>query len=435
MSRLLCKFAAVFRDDKEHRPYARAVLWFLATVLVLHILKSGLLASGPARHLDVQWIYVAGKCWQAGGTPYRVESFTQHWASSLPTEPIAPTSFVYPPTIMPIAVGLASLSWPVAKHAYDALNVLALAVIWSSSILFLWHAKPMDYTPWRSPLVIGLSATMSAVPAVMYIAQTGLIATAGVACAVHYLAKNRPLATGIACLVACVKPQLTLLPLLVLFLWARPRQRVIGAIPSIIALGIGLLLSSPTTLLADYHASVEEHLNMAFNQSASYDDLGSLVSSIGVPTMSQMILAAAIVFLVSIHYLSRPGRALVRLSPASDPSLLLLGIQVQLAIALTLCFVPLHAYDWVIAMPLFALAWLNVGRALTVLWLLVLFILGRATTLGQLLDTSAQSGWVSRLPAWIALTALLALAASSWITAFRSVERDRSGRLIADTLS
>lgn len=398
-------------------------LWIIAALLAGKSLWSGVFHSGVSRHLDAQWIYVAGRCWSAGESPYRVATFRRVWEDVLTAEPVSPTAFVYPPATVGLALPLALFDWRIAKRLHDAVNVAALCVIWWAGIAFLRRANSAGTRAWCAPLVIALSATMSAIPGVLYIGQMGLIATAGVAWAACSIVKRRSLSTAIGCALAMLKPQLTLLPILVVFLSGRWRDRLAIVTLWILCTGVGVLLSSPANLVGDYRASMEQHASMEFNRPAAYDHLGGFLAAAGLINMEGAMYLLAIAAVVGMHVFDAVrarttdgnlGAEAARRDACS------LALHLQIAVVLTVALFPLHAYDWVIVLPLFPLVLCLRGQVLRILWLLGLLLLGRAKTIGQLSFVSMEREWMRSAPTLAALVVLLALAVATWTVAVRN---------------
>lgn len=370
---------------------AAGVLVFLACAG--YALAAGLRSDGPSRWIDAQWLYVSGKCWLAGGSPYDVDYFFATWQETLGKSPI--DSFVYPPHIAVLTVPLALFEWETARRIIDGLNVAALA----ACLVLIWRLIPAGAASVgnreRRCLCLGAACLLSSVPAVLYIGQTSLIALVGLLGTLYFARKRQRIPAAICVFVACLKPHITLLALIYLIFQGAYRSILFG-IGFVVLFSTVVLLQGPLHALPKYAtASADSHMSISFNAPEAFTGLGSLLVNTPFGSLLLWITVGSVAAsAVGLIHRSRSSKANEEQSAnyQSDKSfqqaVMVDGFCV--AMALTGVFMPLHTYDFVIYMPILAVAF--AGRRRCVCWLLPgLLLVGRPSNIFAQLDLAASA--------------------------------------------
>jgi len=353
----------------------------LFAACVVYAVRSGVLATGGARWLDAKWLYVSGVCWRSGNCPYNQAAFYETWRTELNEEPINP--FVFPPSIAVLVVPISLAPWSTAKHILDAVNLCALGACLFFLSRLLTIAANVDWRrvgPW---LCLGAACLLSSVPSVLYIGQVTLLAMAGTLGAFCFWQQRRLLPAAVCVVFATMKPHVAVLPLLFMLVAGARREILLGAALTIVACACGLAFAPDGDLLTHLADSVAGHEDNLFNSAMGRTGLSSLCA--GTPfELSEIVwsamgagLVTALAIAERLRYSPRPRRllALTDDSTSTNPSLST-GYALQLPFAVAGAFMPFHAYDFVIYMPIvvFSLA----ARGLTKLWFIPpLLLIGR----------------------------------------------------------
>lgn len=179
--------------------------------------------KAPIRHIDSRTIYVSGLCWLTGQSPYSVETFAQVWNQQMQQQQFQPkiapgqVVFLYPPSLAIIAIPLALLSWESAQVVWDWINIVALIAIALFSALLLRKL----HIHWdKIGLGIGFSlwGQLSYILAVIVLGQTALLVTAATLAAFYWAWQRYFWRAALSIVIASIKPQIALLPIIYLLL-------------------------------------------------------------------------------------------------------------------------------------------------------------------------------------------------------------------------
>ena len=318
----------------------QSVLWVLPLIVLAYVVYAGALEDSPSRLIDAQWLYVSGASWLAGDSPYNLAAFNRHWISLLGTQANGPASFTYPPTIAILTIPAGFLSWKLAQMYFVVVNMIALGALWWLSVAILGARGQNKTSNLMLSVAISASGLISAVPACIYIGQTGIIATLGAFGTLWAAREGRPWAMVIFVLLASIKPQLTGLVCLYALVLYGPKQ----FLPSlaVVVVGAVVFIFSQNSFLSDYQMSIQHHLAMSFNQDARYDHLGAAFGHSFFLALA--LCGAMLVLAIAIADRSRAMMTASRQCINTMPSLMCI-------VAITLACMPIHKYDWVFLVP------------------------------------------------------------------------------------
>lgn len=212
----------------------------LSAFLIFCLSVGYFVAAGPWRALQVSNaydfapIYASTRLWLDGQNPYDMRSVTRevHTASPKFSRPGAIEPSVYSPTLFPLVIPLALLSWPMASLLWVCLSTVVFAV--SVPLLFInsdvsaagrWllGAGVFSFSPTLfglshgNPIVLSCSLTMLAV----FLVMNGRIGFAA-------------LTLGLA---HCIKPQISICAVALFALWGYWRPLLLSfTVPALSAL-------------------------------------------------------------------------------------------------------------------------------------------------------------------------------------------------------
>ena len=370
------------RINTEHRETWRHVLAaVIFAALFAKLLQSSFLSINDVKLIDGKVFYVVGLLVNDGHSPYSREAFVAAYIDQFgPIVGSKPGILPMPGAVIFNQV-LALLPWPVASGLLGAVTILAglFGAVWL--VLRLSEVDPVRAL--RSPAgLIGMSLVcmIGGVAASIYTGQPSLLAIAGALAAVHFAAQGRPVAGGLALLVASIKPPIVLFVVVVLV--ARRAWRVIGVGAFFFfASCVYVYLAIPTTgLWRDIAQSLAGYTVSAANRPPQVTGIDSLLHAVfGVshPWLAIALGATAVWLAASrerAHLLEQP-----------NPRGSAVGGALMLALLATGLFVPLKQYDAVIYIPLALYLAIAPGRLR--FWYLPGFLLiARPTAVSLLLE-------------------------------------------------
>ncbi len=227
---------------------------------------------------DTQCWYTAGVCWWNGASPHDPAVFTETWTTIYGKPPNNKATFVYPPTMALISLPLALLPWPVAAWAYRFTSFMAFLGICYFSRQLL--ASPLQRLSAWGPtgIYIALAALLGSVAQALNQGQCALIVVCGCLCAWHGYQRRMLGLFLIGFLVATIKPQISMIPLLYLLFVGGYRWFFYGASLSI-GFAVFMLLIVPLPEFASaYESSMKDHLqHQEFNQWYWYSGVPALL--------------------------------------------------------------------------------------------------------------------------------------------------------------
>ena len=177
---------------------------------------------------DLKFWYLGGKLWLAGESPYNHELFAATWEERFGPMAIRERAFVYPPVISVICLPIGLLPWESARLLWRAVLIAAFYGIFYL-ILRLVRAPPVK-THHELPLgcYFAAAALLFSLHQTMDQGQLALVVLAGAVMAFHAWRTERATWFVAGFALACIKPQLSLLPLLYLGLRAPKRWVAAG---------------------------------------------------------------------------------------------------------------------------------------------------------------------------------------------------------------
>jgi hypothetical protein len=355
-------------------------------VLALAPLRQG------ARHWhDIRWIYVAGMCWADGVSPYPIENFASHWMElpeNFAGDGVEPTQpYVYPPYLGAIAVPMAQVSWPIARRIWDLANVIALF----AALFFAAQLARRDLSSPQTWALAGLAMLIGAIPYTMATSQLSLVSTAAIAGMFWAKERGRKYWIPPLILIAGVKPQLALLPVVYLAASGALLEVLFAAVIACVLSLAVLIPSSLPTFSSDYSTAYALHMEAPFNARTNFT---SLPAALGNTSTADLFMAILPLFAIGATlWLARRKR--------SQDILLLL--------ALAPACMPLHIYDLVIYAPAILLLPQLGRKDMAILAAVAMHLAARAVKIGELaglvpvapyLTTAAAicvgAGWMRR---------------------------------------
>jgi hypothetical protein len=312
-----------------------ACAWGPAAFGVAYLVAFGIAGIGRLTPFgdDVSWLWVAGHAWNAGLDPYDTQVFGALAAEMGVTNPNLAFGFAYPPLVYWPCRLLAVAPLDEARRVLLGVNLLLLVVVARA----LWRlAAPAAI----SPSLIGLIAVGTpAVAHTIWMGQTGLLAAAMLLAAAASLRRS-PVAAGIACAFALVKPQLSVFAVIWILIEGRLRATAAAALSVAALMLVPAWSDGPFALLGGWLAAATSYREIPFMK-LGFDNVFGLPSLLaGVPYVVEIFGVLAV--LAAVASLATRRRR-------SD----LANLALAIGIALT-CLVT-HDYDLVVAAPL--LAW------------------------------------------------------------------------------
>lgn len=237
-------------------PRGRLAIYRAGLALAIaYFVAGGVLALWfPADGLDLYVSYVAGRCSTEGVSPYERAAYEQTW-QSLDTPPSLASTvdlpFAYPPSWIPVCIGLSRLPWGGALVLWKLLNVAFLV---GSVVLTFRLLDPDGHDPHDRYMAWGFALVLSPTISVMTTGQTSLFVLGALLVANQALREGRAVVAGLALAAAMTKPQLAM-PFAAFLLFRREitTLSVTMAFGAVLT-GVGLALSHSD--LGTYVASV-----------------------------------------------------------------------------------------------------------------------------------------------------------------------------------
>jgi hypothetical protein len=349
----------------------RAVGAALVAAASLSLLAFGLLGVGrgtsPAGSVlrpDTQVVYVAGRMWLHGQSPYVLRDFL---AVSDPMAGIdhafVHSGFAYPPTIAPFCLILGFASQAVARDIVTTLNVAAVLVL--AYYVYLLAVAAMRDGDSDGSLRFFVPAVVIGNPFTTHIVfqgQTTLVATAALVAAWYYgNARDRPILSGVLFAVATIKPQVALLPVAWTLLQRRPKQLGAMALVGLAMIAVPVMVAGPLGLVQQWRAEIGAYAAIPSNALGFPNVFGVqsllVASGIAAPGLAVLVLP-----LIGFLWWARK-----RLAIDDVLAVLLSG---------SCLFIYAHDYDLAALAVLYACLWRHGGgsdgRTLAALGLLVL---------------------------------------------------------------
>lgn len=373
-------------DAHVDRPLRRLLVQRAAvSAAVVYFVTGGVLALWfPNDGLDLYSSYVAGVCAARHESPYERATYVRTWDALAPPPALAATRdfpFAYPPSWIPVCLGLSRLPWPVARTLWKLANV---AFLMATVLLTFRLLRAGALDAGDRAAVWCFALTLSPTLTVLAVGQMSLLVVCALVAASVSLHEGRPLLAGLLLAVAMTKPQLA--SALVLFFVFRGElvTLAVGAACSVTLAALGLYLTRAS--VGSYLAALGTYTES--NGPTSHIAVGIpslLAHATGLATPAATAIGAVVglAILAAVAWWSAARRGRVAWPDA-------LPVVLYVAPLAFRC----HAYDLVALIPAFA--W---SRTVATRWALsaaiqvlcVVLILPRAA-LGIAWDTVLGSG-------------------------------------------
>ncbi len=349
-----------------HAPRSDVASTRRAAVALLPILSLVAIAGGtlalvrtlllPLPQRDFASIWLAGRAWRAGASPYSDAYMTM--AEGLLPVTLRPWWWAYPPQWQGLAMLFSGSDVASDARAWLGFNLACLLL----ALIAAWPTIRATAPERRSMLLAfpTLLAITEGLRASFYLGQTSILMTLGTTLIATGTIASRRWMVAVGATILLLKPTLGLPICCVLF--AAPALRV-PVIAAIVTSGVAalphILGRDPAGLVADaryFLNTAAQYGTVVFNWPANMTGLAQLASVAGLPAPSAPVatlLTAAV------------GVPLALLQARRWPTDEAAAFHALLA---TFCLVPLHNYDLIAACPL-ALFLPRFPRGAALLWL------------------------------------------------------------------
>jgi hypothetical protein len=329
---------------------ARVVAGAALIVSLGAYLAFGVLGVGraDASGVDLNFLVVAGQTWNAGRDAFfpadRLATVGVQQAQAVYT-------FAYPPFVHPIAALYGSAGMPTAVYVSYVVNAVALLFVIAAALRMAQENMPTHERPslqrqlWAAALVVAMPFAAH----VSWMGQTSLLSLAATVAAWHFTRSGSPLAGGLLLVVAAIKPQILLLPWIVMLAILPRRASLWGALFGIAACIYPMLQAGgPESLAARWLSEAAAYRTSPLNSPGFQHQTGleSLFAALGVhlPGWLFPVIGVAGMVAAGLRWRLRSAEAL------------------SVACCLAVLTLPLHDYDLVVlAVPIVTLCVLLSG--------------------------------------------------------------------------
>lgn len=293
--------------------------------------------QGYAWDYDTRCWYTAGVCWWSGASPYDPDHYTAVWTDLFEEPPRNKATFVYPPTMALISLPLALLPWPLAAWVFRCVSLLSAVGIG----FFSWKlmASPDGHRPHREPSgwYWGLCAYLASVTQCLTQGQCSLIVVCGCLAAWYGFRTRRRVLFLAGFLVACIKPQVSLLPLVFILASGGVAWFAGGALVVMGFVALVLVIFPATHVIEEYDVALEHHLRyQEFNRWSRYCGVPALL---GFTTAGkQAAISGVLLGLAGVAWIGTRARRM----PDTIRNYLRHG---QLVWVVAFAAMPIHIYD------------------------------------------------------------------------------------------
>jgi hypothetical protein len=302
---------------------------------------------------DFAFVYAAGRTWLEGLSPYDFDRWDAQWVAIRPADTVVsqPMSYMYPPHWGPLAVLLAEMPWPVASRFWDGFSIVAYAATVALCVRLLGGRWPDALRQPALWLFIALATLNPSLRYSIWQSQMTTFTAFGVVGAYWAWHEKRLGWLVVFAFVAALKPQLSLLALLYLFLNGGHVGVALAAIAALVVSAVSMLPSGLENLPGQYAHCYALHMQLVFNDPKNFSNLPALFFSRSsqhafMPVSTLLAVAAATGLTLARRVDSRPF-------PVLESPLW----QLAIVAAITAALMPVHAYDLVIYTPVVILAY------------------------------------------------------------------------------
>ncbi len=326
----------------------------ILTVSVFAMIAFGLLGIGRGGEAfaDVRYWYVAAKAWLAGLNPYDHNVF-QTLATESGLGDLMP--FAYPPQSFAIGIYLAAFPFKISQLVWTITNVIAVILLSFFGVQLLksretnTEVECSRLARWIIPaIIIGNPFTAH----VLWTGQTAMVICVVLIGSWQLAYNGKPLLSGVLLGFASIKPQLSVLVILWLFLEGHWRTLLTAGISMLAFSAVPILVVSPSKILSEWGNAMKAYqLDPAIASGLSYNtNLKSLLNGLGLnlPPLSLLFfMLVAIVITFVIWKMWRGGKL-----HRNDILGILLGLSLLLFFG--------RDYDIVVLVPILSAMWWHV---------------------------------------------------------------------------
>ncbi len=354
----------------RRRAVGTDLAWVGAIALLVgaHLWAAKLLLTYHPRR-DFTWIYMAGRAWWSGRSPYDLNALAelrsaQRWGRPAPTfwsagEVLAP--FVYPPHWVVFALPAALLPFTVATGLWDLVNYVSLV----GTCVLCWRMSLRRVPTTSKPLLIVAIAVCTLSSGTRWSLgdnQMDLLPLLAAGAALWACCADRTAWVALWSFVALLKPQIGLTPVLYLLLRDGRRGAALGGAAVLV---ISLLAMTPSGLQRfpiQALDSLRAHAALDFNAPSRFYNVAALLSPLApgsAPATFSAVLGCAFVAILALW------KPVAETEAMRDPLW-----RFAVLMAVSVAFFPQHGYGFAVYMPILILAvqfrpqWLGIGIAL-----------------------------------------------------------------------
>lgn len=301
--------------------------------------------AGSPPHLDMHFLFAAGRMWSSGHSPYVLTDFVR---DSDAIQGLAHQhvhmGFGYPPTIAPVCMLLGALPLDVAGLLMVGLNVVA-AYITAAYCLRLNRAgvSPGEVSTslgWIVPaLVVGNPFTTH----VVHSGQTTMLATAAVVAGWYYSeVRGSQIVSGLLFALSTIKPQVSVLCVLWILTRVQWRQLAALALGAAALSAVPLHVSGPWLLARQWVGALRDYEGGPIQHAGFQNVFGIQSALVSAGITTPKLTLVAILFALYLWW---------RRNELNDDAIL------GLLLAASCLFVYAHDYDLAALAPFFGVVW------------------------------------------------------------------------------
>jgi len=347
--------------DADRSPPGKKWQWLVATVIallpglrLLHIVLR--IHAKPGSRRDFAWIYMAGRSWLSGHSPYDLAWLShlragQDWAGPPPLfwgEHDVTLPFVYPPHWALVAVPAALLPFRVVTTIWDLVSFASFVGLCALCARATLRRAPA----FSRPLLLAGAGVAALNGGVMWsLGDCQMDAVPLLAIAGALVVAPRPRSTLLLALlsfIALLKPQIALAPLAYLFLREGRRGVALGALAACVVSLVAMAPSGVTGFPAQYLESTRAHASQPFNAPGSFYNVAVVLDwlfpgnwALSASSLLGIACALALALVEPFASADRMSDPLWRLA-------VLMGVSVA--------FFPQHGYGFIAYTPIIFLA-------------------------------------------------------------------------------
>jgi hypothetical protein len=324
------------------------VMGVLAMAGLTHMYSSLFLRDNVATGLDFRLVWLAGKLWLAGESPYGpffAKTYAELFGQSINMY------WSYPPSWFPISALVGLASFDLAFRIWSAANI-AMTIV-GTWLIARAVAAPFASQFWLVFLAgLAFALSMQATEIAIFIGQTSFVVYIGLAALVCGLLTSFPILLILGLFITALKPHVGLVAFVAVLALPRYRWTVLaaGAASLLAAAGVGDYLDTLRGFLANL--ALYARPGNALNNPENLTGMTNIVNAL-FDTPSNSLFSVVLTLIGSAGgfvALRCYNEATASSNEGGKISSLIAFV------AVTLLFVPLHAYDMVALTIVFMLA-------------------------------------------------------------------------------